>query len=124
MTIDDLLIRARKMGASDVHVTVGIPPKCRVNGELVTLMEGRILPADSKALVEQMIPGRLVERFNREGEVDFSYAIKGVGRFRVNIFKQRGTMSFVIRLGIPKFQVRNHLVYRSPFWNWSRKSVV
>lgn len=45
-----------------------------------------------------MIPGRLVERFNREGEVDFSYAIKGVGRFRVNIFKQRGTMSFVIRL--------------------------
>ena len=98
MTIDDLLIRARKMGASDVHVTVGIPPKCRVNGELVTLMEGRILPADSKALVEQMIPGRLVERFNREGEVDFSYAIKGVGRFRVNIFKQRGTMSFVIRL--------------------------
>ena len=43
MTIDDLLIRARKMGASDVHVTVGIPPKCRVNGELVTLMEGRIL---------------------------------------------------------------------------------
>ena len=71
MTIDDLLIRARKMGASDVHVTVGIPPKCRVNGELVTLMEGRILPADSKALVEQMIPGRLVERFNREGEVDF-----------------------------------------------------
>ena len=59
MTIDDLLIRARKMGASDVHVTVGIPPKCRVNGELVTLMEGRILPADSKALVEQMIPGRL-----------------------------------------------------------------
>ena len=98
MTIDDLLIRARKMGASDVHVTVGIPPKCRVNGELVTLMEGRILPADSKALVEQMIPGRLVERFNREGEVDFSYAIKGVGRFRVNIFKQRGTMSFVILL--------------------------
>lgn len=98
MTIDDLLARARKMGASDVHVTVGIPPKCRVNGELVNLTDGRILPADSKALVEQMIPGRLVDKFNKDGEVDFSYAIKGVGRFRVNIFKQRGTMSFVIRL--------------------------
>lgn len=98
MTIDDLLMRARKMGASDVHVTVGIPPKCRVNGELMNLTDERILPATSKALVEQMIPGRLVERFNREGEVDFSYTIKGVGRFRVNIFKQRGTMSFVIRL--------------------------
>ena len=98
MTINDLLDKARQMGASDVHVTVGIPPKCRVNGELVNLMEEKILPADSKKLVEQMIPGRLVERFNREGEVDFSYAIKGVGRFRVNIFKQRGTMAFVIRI--------------------------
>ncbi len=98
MTINDLLTKARKVGASDVHVSVGIPPKCRVNGELQDLMPGRILPADSKALVEQMIPGRLIERFNKEGEVDFSYAIRGVGRFRVNIFKQRGTMSFVIRL--------------------------
>ena len=98
MTIDELLVKARKMGASDVHVTVGIPPKCRVHGELVDLAEGRILPPDSKALVEQMIPGRLVERFNKEGEVDFSYTVKGIGRFRVNIFKQRGTMAFVIRL--------------------------
>lgn len=98
MTINELLVKARKMGASDVHVTVGIPAKCRINGELVNLTEGKILPADSKALVEQMIPGRLVESFNKNGEVDFSYAIKGVGRFRVNIFKQRGTMAFVIRL--------------------------
>lgn len=98
MTINELLTKARKLGASDVHVTVGIPVKCRVNGELVNLTEGKILPADSKTLVEQMIPGRLIERFNKEGEVDFSYAIKGVGRYRVNIFKQRGTMAFVIRL--------------------------
>lgn len=76
MTIDDLLIRARKMGASDVHVTVGIPPKCRVNGELVTLMEGRILPADSKALVEQMIPGRLVERFTAKEKSIFPMRLK------------------------------------------------
>lgn len=98
MEINELLTRARQMGASDLHVSVGIPPKCRVNGELVNLTKERIMPPDSKALVEQMIPGRLVERFNREGEVDFSYAIRGVGRFRVNIFKQRGTLSFVIRL--------------------------
>lgn len=98
MTINELLVKARKMGASDVHVTVGIPAKCRVNGVLVDLTGGKILPADAKALVEQMIPGRLVEQFNKEGEVDFSYAIKGIGRFRVNIFKQRGTMAFVVRL--------------------------
>lgn len=98
MTINELLTKAEQMGASDVHVSVGIPPRCRVNGELVTLAEERIMPADAKALVEQMIPGRLIEQFNRDGEVDFSYAIRGVGRFRVNTFKQRGTMSFVIRL--------------------------
>lgn len=98
MTINELLTTATKLGASDVHVSVGIPPRCRINGELVTIGEDKIMPADAKALVEQMIPGRLVERFNQEGEVDFSYAIRNVGRFRVNIFKQRGTMSFVIRL--------------------------
>lgn len=98
MTINELLTEATRRGASDLHVSVGIPPRCRINGELVELGEERIMPADAKALVEQMIPGRLIERFNRDGEVDFSYAIRGVGRFRVNIFKQRGTMSFVIRL--------------------------
>lgn len=98
MTITELLTAARQLGASDVHVSVGIPPRCRINGELVTLNADRIMPADAKQLVEEMIPGRQVERFNRDGEVDFSYAVKGVGRFRVNVFKQRGTMSFVIRL--------------------------
>lgn len=98
MTITELLTAARQLGASDVHVSVGIPPRCRINGELVTLNADRIMPADAKLLVEEMIPGRQVERFNRDGEVDFSYAVKGVGRFRVNVFKQRGTMSFVIRL--------------------------
>lgn len=98
MTIQELLATARQLGASDLHVSVGIPPRCRVNGELISLKEERVMPADAKRLVEQMIPGRLVERFNRDGEVDFSYAVRGMGRFRVNIFKQRGTMSFVCRL--------------------------
>lgn len=97
-TINELLAKAREAGASDLHVTVGIPPKCRINGDLYSIGEERVMPADTKELVEQMIPGRLVDNFNKNGEVDFSYAIKGVGRFRVNIFKQRGTLSFVIRL--------------------------
>lgn len=98
MRIDELLVKARQAGASDLHVSVGIPPRCRVNGELMALTKDVVMPKDSKELVEQMIPGRLVERFNTEGEIDFSYAINGIGRFRVNIFKQRGTLSFVIRL--------------------------
>lgn len=98
MKINELLMTARQLGASDIHVSVGIPPRCRVNGELVTLKADRVMPGDAKALVEEMIPARQVERFNRDGEVDFSYAVANVGRFRVNVFKQRGTMSFVIRL--------------------------
>lgn len=98
MNIDELLMKARQVGASDLHVSVGIPPKCRINGELHTLTADVIMPKDSKELVEQMIPGRLVERFNIDGEVDFSYAVRNIGRFRVNIFKQRGSLSFVIRV--------------------------
>ena len=85
-------------GASDLHISVGIPPKCRINGVLHNMGNERIMPNDSKELVEQLIPKRLVEPFNEAGEIDFSYSIKGVGRYRVNIFKQRGTFSIVIRL--------------------------
>ena len=98
MRIDELLRQAREMKASDLHVSVGIPPKCRINGELVALPCGIIMPNDSKALVEQMIPPRMIEKFNEDGEIDFSYAARNLGRFRVNVFKQRGALSFVIRL--------------------------
>lgn len=98
MRIDELLAMARQVGASDLHVSVGIPPKCRIHGKLQALTKDVVMPKDAKELVEQMIPGRLVEQFNKDGEVDFSYAVRSVGRFRVNIFKQRGTLSFVIRL--------------------------
>lgn len=98
MRIDDLLMAARQVGASDLHVSVGIPPKVRINGELRSLTQEVLMPKDTKELVEQMIPGRLVERFNIDGEIDFSYAVRGLGRFRVNIFKQRGSLAFVIRV--------------------------
>ena len=98
MTLDDILLQARKVGASDVHVSVGVPIKCRINGTLKDLTSTPLTGADTKALVEQMIPKRLIAGFNETGEADFSYAIIGQGRFRVNIFKQRGSMAFVIRL--------------------------
>lgn len=62
---------AREMKASDLHVSVGIPPKCRVNGELVALPCGIIMPNDSKALVEQMIPPRMIEKFTKMGRLTF-----------------------------------------------------
>ncbi len=98
MTLDDILLQARKVGASDVHVSVGVPIKCRIHGTLKDLTSTPLTGADTKALVEQMIPKRLIAGFNATGEADFSYAITGQGRFRVNVFKQRGSMAFVIRL--------------------------
>lgn len=105
MTLDDILIQARKVGASDVHVSVGVPIKCRIHGTLKDLTSTPLTGTDTKALVEQMIPKRLIGEFNETGEADFSYAIAGQGRFRVNVFKQKGSMAFVIRLinmGIPE----------------------
>lgn len=98
MTLDDILIQARKVGASDVHVSVGVPIKCRIHGTLKDLTATPLTGADTKALVEQMIPKRLISDFNETGEADFSYAIPDQGRFRVNVFKQKGSMAFVIRL--------------------------
>lgn len=98
MTLDDILIEARKVGASDVHVSVGIPIKCRIHGTLQNLTTSAMTGADTKALVEQMIPKRLIADFNDTGEADFSYAIPDQGRFRVNVFKQKGSLAFVIRL--------------------------
>ena len=98
MTLDDILLQARKVGASDVHVSVGIPIKCRIHGTLQDLTSAPLNGEDTKTLIQQMIPKRLVASFNETGEADFSYAIPGHGRFRVNVFKQKGSMAFVIRL--------------------------
>ena len=98
MTLDDILLQARKVGASDVHVSVGIPIKCRIHGTLQDLTSAPLNGEDTKTLIQQMIPKRLIASFNETGEADFSYAIPGHGRFRVNVFKQKGSMAFVIRL--------------------------
>jgi len=97
MHIDELLKVTRDTGASDLHISVGIPPKYRINGELKAMTEEILTPDDTKELVLQMMPKRLMEKFNEDGEIDFSYSAKELGRFRVNVFKQRGVLGFVMR---------------------------
>lgn len=98
MTIDDLLFTAKELGASDLHITVGISPKCRVNGRLVDLELPKLVPADTDAILRPMLNERLESRLTEEGEVDFSYSIPNLGRYRVNVFKQRGSYAAVLRL--------------------------
>jgi twitching motility protein PilT len=96
--MNELLLEAQKRQASDLHLTVGVPPKCRINGELINMNYEVMDPSDMEAIVMATVPQRLVDVLNINGEVDFSYAINNVGRFRVNVFKQRGSYALVIRI--------------------------
>lgn len=102
MLINDYLLQAKSMGASDLHITVGVAPTCRVNGELVAMSEDILKPADTAQLLEPLLQERSKEIFNSKGEVDLSYSISGVGRYRINIFRQRGSYAAVIRLVFSK----------------------
>lgn len=98
-TIKNLLMAAKERKASDLHITVGIRPKCRVRGELTVMEEfDRVMPNLAKELVESMFGPRQLETINELGEVDFAYSVPEIGRFRVNAFKQRGSYATVIRL--------------------------
>lgn len=98
VTIQELLAEARQRGASDVHLSVGIPPKCRIHGVLEEMNGDRLMPEDTEKLIQPMLTQRTAETLMEKGEVDFSYSAPDLGRFRVNIFKQRGTYAAVLRL--------------------------
>ena len=98
VTIKEILKEAVKAGASDVHITVGIPPKMRVNGNLVAMPFPRMLPADTVELLIGIMTEAQRDRFEERGEYDMSFAIPELGRFRVNAYKQRGSVAMALRL--------------------------
>ena len=98
ITMREVLVMASEKNASDVHITVGVPPKCRVNGELVDIGFPTFSPEDTVSMVMGLMNERQRNILEEKGEVDFSYALQHLGRYRVNIFKQRGTYAASIRL--------------------------
>ena len=83
---------------SDLHLKAGSPPKIRqVDGQLVALDNAPLTHKQSEFIAMQIIPEDRRERFHRAGEVDFAHGINGVGRFRANVFRQRGSISLVLR---------------------------
>ena len=83
--------------ASDLLLKVGRPPTVRVNGELVGLDMTPLKPEDLKALAEQVMTPRQVKEFAEKKEADFAIGVPGVGRFRTNVYQQRGTLAFAFR---------------------------
>lgn len=114
MEINDILSVALRSGASDIHLKAGLPPMFRVNGQLLPLKEAqRLSPEDLQRLVGPLLNNFQKERFRAANELDLAYSVAGLGRFRVNVFQQRGTLGAVFRviplkiatlaeLGLPK----------------------
>ena len=119
VTIEELLKIGKENGASDVHITVGLPPEMRVNGELMGMDYPRLTPTDTEEIVGQLLNEKQKNIIKEYGEADFSFSIPSLGRYRVNAFKQRGSLAAAIRLvgtqiprpedlGLPKSVIELH----------------
>ncbi|QQE77692.1 type IV pilus twitching motility protein PilT [Alicyclobacillus sp. SO9] len=93
----EILQQAVEKHASDLHISVNVPPTYRINGELIT--EGIALtPDDTESLAKDMMSKDEWIRFSENGELDFSYSVQGLSRFRVNVYRQRGCVSIAVRV--------------------------
>lgn len=84
-------------GASDLHITTGSPPMARINGNLSPLDPAPLKPSETKQLLYSVLTDAQKHRFEEENELDFSFGLKGLSRFRGNVFMQRGAVSGAIR---------------------------
>ena len=99
MNINDILKVAVENKASDVHLKVGSPPVLRIDGELRPLNElKRLMQEDTVQMAFSMMNGRQKQRFKEDLDIDLSYSVPGLGRFRCNVFQQRGTVGLVMRV--------------------------
>jgi twitching motility protein PilT len=95
--VDDLLRRVAEAGASDLHIKVGSRPMIRVDGELMSLEEPVCRPDDTKDYAAALMSDKQIRRFGETNEIDFAYSAVNVGRFRVNVYRQRGAISIALR---------------------------
>ena len=95
--LSEILIHSVECRASDIHLSVGRAPNYRIDGVLHTEGEEKLKPDDVKNLIMPLLDERHKRELEESGQTDFAHAIPGVGRFRVNVFKQRGTLASVMR---------------------------
>jgi twitching motility protein PilT len=95
--LDDLLIGIVEKNASDLHLVVGSPPMMRLHGVLKPIVDEKISPEDSQALMTSILTKDQVDALNSQREIDFAYAMVGVARFRVNAAFERGSVCATFR---------------------------
>ena len=96
--IDDLLRAASKAGGSDLHLTVALPPMVRSDGKVCPLPYDIASGREIQRLVYDILTSEQIEKFERTKELDFSYGVSGLGRYRFNIYKQRGSVGAAMRV--------------------------
>ncbi len=105
VTIEELLQILVDRGGSDLHLSAGSPPKVRVDGRLYNTEHELLKPDAVKSLIYSFLTGDQIARYEKNFELDMSFGVEGFGRFRVNVFFQRGSVAAVLRM-IPS-AVRN-----------------
>jgi len=111
MELNEILQLALRAAASDIHLKAGLPPMFRVDGALVPLKDARRLPPEEVARMTFSIMNEFQkEKFKQTNEVDLAYGVPGLGRFRVNVFQQRGTVGVVFRVIPFKIQTIEQLM--------------
>jgi twitching motility protein PilT len=98
VSIEELLQLMVDKGGSDLHVTAGSPPRIRLDGSLVPTEHEVLTPDDTKTIAYSILNGDQVARFEKEWELDMSFGIQNMGRFRTNVFLQRGAVGCVLRV--------------------------
>jgi len=97
-TLYDLLKQMLEHGASDLHISTGTPPRIRVNGSLKTIGGDILKPAETKSLCYSIMTDTQKHKFEEQNELDLSFGVKGLSRFRSNIFMQRGAVAGAFRM--------------------------
>jgi len=101
LDLDQVLREAVERGASDVHLKVGSPAHLRIDGELLPISPEPVQAADTERIAFAVMPKIRAEEFIATNEADFAYSLSGVGRFRVNVFRQRGSVAMALRHVLP-----------------------
>lgn len=97
MDFNNLLVETMNRKASDLHITVGLPPIIRINGWLTPIGNVKLTPKDTQEFISIVLNDEQMETYKNLGEIDLSYSLPGAGRFRVNVYRQRGSDAMALR---------------------------